>query len=350
MSDFLNPYVRKPAIRWVAGTPLPDMEREGVAAPLLVDATTGALIVTGGGGGGGSTDMSVTNGILTTTAADTAIIKDEALSIDNKLPALTGGRIPVVSETPVTEATFTQAGAIAINTVLIGPLDVSQFRTVSVQVASFAAQIAAEISNNNATWTLVAGQQTTGSPASITNPIVSAGTFYYQTYGAMFFRLRLQAAQSSGTTTIAAQAIKEVYPQNLQTVSGMVQLNGGSSTPVPFNILGFNLYHTLISGASTNATSVKTGQGCIGTLILTNTSSDWAYFKLVNKSSAPTVGTDTAIINIGVAPNSTLDCSTAFAGLRMTAGIAYYVSAGTSLTDNTALPVAGTFLVNMTFV
>jgi hypothetical protein len=34
----------------------------------------------------------------------------------------------------------------------------------------------------------------------------------------------------------------------------------------------------------------------------------------------------------------------------MTAGIAYYVSAGTSLTDNTALPAAGTFLVNMTFV
>jgi hypothetical protein len=34
----------------------------------------------------------------------------------------------------------------------------------------------------------------------------------------------------------------------------------------------------------------------------------------------------------------------------MTTGIAYYVSAGTSLTDNTALPAAGTFLVNMTYV
>jgi hypothetical protein len=34
----------------------------------------------------------------------------------------------------------------------------------------------------------------------------------------------------------------------------------------------------------------------------------------------------------------------------MSTGLAYYVSAGTSLTDNTALPAAGTFLVNMTYV
>jgi hypothetical protein len=51
-----------------------------------------------------------------------------------------------------------------------------------------------------------------------------------------------------------------------------------------------------------------------------------------------------------VAPNSTLDCSTSFAGLRMSTGIAYYVSGGSSLTDNTALATAGTFLVNMTYV
>jgi L-serine deaminase len=53
----------------------------GLKLPVLVD-TTGQLMVSGGGGGGGgSTDMSVTNGILTTTAADTAIIKENTAKV-----------------------------------------------------------------------------------------------------------------------------------------------------------------------------------------------------------------------------------------------------------------------------
>ena len=86
MSDFNNPYVRKPAIRWVAGTPLPAMEGEGVAAPLLVDSATGRLMV--------DTEANLTadlslieskmdtaNGIATGAAADTALIKASSSSI-----------------------------------------------------------------------------------------------------------------------------------------------------------------------------------------------------------------------------------------------------------------------------
>lgn len=87
MSDFNNPYVRKPAIRWVAGTPLPDMEGgQGVAAPLLVDAATGRLMVdTEANLTADLSDIEAkqdtTNGILATTAADTALIKASASSI-----------------------------------------------------------------------------------------------------------------------------------------------------------------------------------------------------------------------------------------------------------------------------
>jgi len=86
MSDFLNPYVRKPAIRWVAGTPLPDMEGEGVAAPLLVDSATGRLMVdTEANLTADLSDIEAkqdtTNGILATTAADTALIKASSASI-----------------------------------------------------------------------------------------------------------------------------------------------------------------------------------------------------------------------------------------------------------------------------
>ena len=86
MSDFNNPYVRKPAIRWVAGTPLPDMEGQGVAAPLLVDSATGRLMV--------DTEANLTadlslieskmdtaNGIATTQAADVAIVKTNTAKV-----------------------------------------------------------------------------------------------------------------------------------------------------------------------------------------------------------------------------------------------------------------------------
>jgi hypothetical protein len=52
----------------------------GNKVPVAVDES-GQLKIVGGGGGGGSTDMSVTNGILTTTAADTALIKENTAKV-----------------------------------------------------------------------------------------------------------------------------------------------------------------------------------------------------------------------------------------------------------------------------
>jgi hypothetical protein len=181
--------------------------------------------------------------------------------------------------------------------------------------------------------------------------INTASTFYsIPTNGAKFIRIYNSGAQTSGTTTLVAYASQQATAKLYQSVTGSVSISSGTTSINTSSALGFSTYHTLISAASTNATSVKTSNGTIGTLILTNSSATWAYFKLINKASAPTVGTDTAVINIGVAPNTTLDCSSSFAGLRMSTGIAYYVSGGSSLTDNTALGAAGTFLVNMTYV
>lgn len=355
MSDFLNPHVTRPAIRWTSGTALPAIEQTGLAAPLLVDATTGALLVSGGGGGGGSTDMGPTNakldtliGIETTEAADIALTKAEAISIDNKLPALSGGRVPVEANNAASQVyNYTATGAVAINTIAIGPIDCSAFREINFHIisAGTSATYAPEISNDNSNWVtapVVAANGTIAISAFAGSNMI----YNVQLLGARFFRLRLNASQTAGTATLVAYASQQATPKLYQQVS----LTSNQNTPAPATSQGFALYHTLISAASTNATSVKGSQGTIGTISLTNTSMAWAFFKLVNKASAPTTGTDTAVINIGVAPNTTLDCSNSYAGLRMTTGIAYYVSGGASLTDNTALPVAGTFLVNMTYV
>jgi hypothetical protein len=289
-------------------------------------------------------------GIATPQAADIASINTETLSIDNKLPALSGGLVPVQANNAASQVyNYTSTGAISSGTVLIGPVDCSQFREVSVQVLAVGTGGTApvlQISNDGTNWLNISVVNTNGAIASTMG---SGAISVASLFNAKQFRVLSQGNQTSGTTTLVAYASQQATPKLYQSVvvtgSPTVVTNSAASPSY-----GFGLYHTLVSAASTNATSVKGSAGTIGTLSLTNASMAWAFFKLVNKASAPTPGTDTAVINIGVAPNTTLDCSTAFAGLRMTTGIAYYVSAGTSLTDNTALPVAGTFLVNMTYV
>jgi hypothetical protein len=245
---------------------------------------------------------------------------------------------------------YTATGAVSSATVLIGAIDCSQFREINVHCTAIGTGMTfqGQISNDNSTWATTAQISNAGSVSA--GATISGTAFVsFATLGARYFRVVSTVAQTAGTTTIVAYASQQATPKLYQTVT-VTGTPPITSYPTPATAIGFATYHTLISAASTNATSVKNSFGTIGTLILTNSSATWAYFKLVNKASAPTVGTDTAVINIGVAPNTTLDCSTAFAGLRMSTGIAYYVSGGTSLTDNTALLAANTFLVNMTYV
>jgi hypothetical protein len=270
--------------------------------------------------------------------------------LDNPLPAGTNVIGGVTANNAASQVyNYTATGAVAAGTVAIGPIDCSQFREVSVQVLAVGTGGTApvlQISNDGTNWLNISVVNTNGAIASTMG---SGAISVASLFNAKQFRILSQGNQTSGTTTIVAYASQQATPKLYQSVV-VTGTPGVASIVTPSASAGFNTYHTLVSAASTNATSVKNAQGTIGTLNLTNTSAAWAFFKLVNKASAPTPGTDTAVINIGVEPNTTLDCSSSFAGLRMATGIAYYVSAGTSLTDNTALPVAGTFLVNMTYV
>jgi len=207
-----------------------------------------------------------------------------------------------------------------------------------------------ELSNDNTNWYSSAFSSVLYVYSS---NATSAGIYNVPTNGALYFRARLANATTAGTTNLVATGLQQPTQKLIQSVNIQSSSIGNlatSNVPLPANYAGFSSYHSLVSAATTNATLVKNSNGTIGTLILTNNSASWAYFKLCNSTTAPTPGTTTAVINIGVAPNSTLDCSASFAGLRMSTGVAYYVSAGTSLTDNTALGAAGTFLVNMTYV
>jgi hypothetical protein len=115
MSEFLNPHITRPAIRWTSGDALPAIEQTGQAAPLLIDSTTGRLLVdTEANLTADLSDIEskqdVTNGILATTAADTAIIKSN--SQKSGLITMSNSSVGTTSDTLLTANSATKSLAI----------------------------------------------------------------------------------------------------------------------------------------------------------------------------------------------------------------------------------------------
>lgn len=119
--------------------------------------------------------------------------------------------------------------------------------------------------------------------------------------------------------------------QNVQAVpTTTVQPTASTSTG------GVSTYHHLISAATTNATSVKTSAGSVISIVVTNSSAAIKYFKLYNKSSAPTVGTDTPILTLGVGAGQTVSYIPPVYS-RLATGIAYALTGGIAVADTTAV-------------
>ena len=86
MSDFLNPHLTRPAVRWTSGNALPAVEQTGPAAPLLVDSTTGRLMVDSLGASAADLSiiqgqLSTLTGIETASAADVSTIKGNSTKV-----------------------------------------------------------------------------------------------------------------------------------------------------------------------------------------------------------------------------------------------------------------------------
>lgn len=119
-----------------------------------------------------------------------------------------------------------------------------------------------------------------------------------------------------------------------------VQLKAGSATGLSIK--------TLLSGATTNATSVKTSSGQVYGWSITNTNAAVMYVKLYNKASAPTVGTDVPVITIAV-PGSVAGGGTNFnsdIGVYFSTGIAFATTTGPTTADTNAV-AANEVIVNL---
>lgn len=99
----------------------------------------------------------------------------------------------------------------------------------------------------------------------------------------------------------------------------------------------------ITSAATNNSTNVKAGRGVIYGWSLTNTTATIKYVKLYNKATAPTCGTDTPVIRIGVPATSTVSYVNPI-GINMPTGLGYCIVTGAADTDNTAVAANDIFL------
>lgn len=104
--------------------------------------------------------------------------------------------------------------------------------------------------------------------------------------------------------------------------------------------------HRVVAAASTNATNVKAVSGSVSSIVVTNSSAAVKYVKFYNKGTAPTVGTDTPVLVIGVGPTSTVTMPYPVA-MPFSIGIGYAMTGLATDVDATAVAAADLL---MTFI
>jgi hypothetical protein len=164
-------------------------------------------------------------------------------------------------------------------------------------------------------------------------------------------RTRLVATASTGSDGFS-NSVGYVMASTSQTATS----NLLAVAPYSFNGATFdrqtkaNSTSRIVSAAaSTNATSAKASAGNVHSIEAYNTTASVKYLKLYNKASAPTVGTDTPVRTIALAPNARSAMTFPNGGLYFSTGIAYGLTGAAADSDTTALTAGDVVGVNIDY-
>lgn len=257
--------------------------------------------------------------------------------------ALPTDQTPVPASLPDAALTsYTQAGVIAINTILV-TLDLLAYGGVAFQCTSMGITgvVTAEWSIDNATWVTASINSQAGAVATT----FSAAGLFNTVRQARYLRFRMSTATTGGTTTIQFERYVSLpcYWQATQPVSGTVGLSAGSGlaadvgTQYRATSTGAASGQHVVSAASTNATVVKNAAGRVVGWSLANTSAAWRYVKLHNQTTLPTAGAG-VVRTIALAPNSVSNIHLD-GGIAFTTGIGLTTVTGSADADNVAVGV-----------
>lgn len=311
-------------------------------------ATGGALIVAGvtAGGvvqhletnasghlnisdGGGSITIDAASLPLPTGAATESTLSTISTNIAD-IETLLGGTAKV-NNAPLVE--YTGAFTAANQEITI---DGTNIRSLLVQArGTFSATAVVEGRNDaSGSWATINGFNQSGTQTNMNIQTILS----YSTYGMKFIRIRC-SSYTSGTMNIVAEGYQETDPRNAPSpvaLSTSTLSVGAVQRAISATTNGVTTFHHLISAATTNATSVKASAGTITSIILSNTNAAARFFKLYNKASAPTVGTDTPIMTVMIPAGQTIDIEPPVE-TRLTSGIAYALTTGIAVADTGAV-------------
>lgn len=178
---------------------------------------------------------------------------------------------------------------------------------------------------------------TGGSLVSITSALQSV----FQADVSAFSQVRISANAAvtgsvvvtlSTSLTDAMVGLDSPLPAGANTIGAVTMVTAGSPPAATS--------HDLTAAATTNATSVKGTAANLYEVSLTNYAAYTTFFKVYNKATAPTVGTDIPVATLEVAANSSRVIEFGALGLRLTTGYAFAMTKLQADTDTTVL-VAG---------
>lgn len=204
--------------------------------------------------------------------------------------------------------------------------------SVTVQLTgTWSATVQIQITRDGTNWVNVTGSYSVTNAATgayvSAGGITATGVYHADVSGVSGVRV-ITTAYTSGTVT-GTVAVS-------QGTASMVAIEGNPVVVVSSATPATPSASVVLSTASTNATSVKVTAGNAYAVVLSNPGATAAYFKLYNKASAPTVGTDVPVITIPVPATSTIAYEFGAVGLRFTTGVAFALTGAITDADTTS--------------
>lgn len=160
---------------------------------------------------------------------------------------------------------------------------------------------------------------------------------------------RIATGQSDGTGSASRMPVTPYY-FNGSTFDRMRGDTTGLWAQIRAAASGGTSPYKLISAASTNGNNVKGGAGQVYMISVINLNAAVRYLKFYNKSTTPTVGTDTPVLTFPIPASATgagFNISIA-QGIEFSAGIAIAITTGAADNDTGAV-AANEIIVNLAY-
>lgn len=104
------------------------------------------------------------------------------------------------------------------------------------------------------------------------------------------------------------------------------------------------------AAASTNTASIKTSAAKLASIVGYNAATTVRYLKIFNKNGAPTMGTDTPVLNLPMAPSALFTFDLADLGIHLGAGLSIGITTGSADKDATAVSANDIVGLNIIYV